>query len=138
MYQLAGYRGRLHWPYFRGPSEQFPQRLEPPLAERPELTSVQRCDGTLQPVEEATSLARDPSGYDPPVLALPRSARQSALFESVEESRHVRVTHRRPFPYFPQRCPGRPRVLKDAQNMILFRRDTGRPQQRRELVNQLA
>ena len=138
-YPHCGCGGRfLHQPYFRRCSEQFPQRLEPPLAERAELTGMQRCDGTLHPVEQPASLARDPTGYDPAVRTVPRSARQSALFEPVEEPGYVGVTSRGSLSYCRQRCAGGPGVLEDAQHVILLRRDAGRPQQRRELMNQLA
>jgi len=133
----SGLGGRLHRTYFCRLSEQFPQRLEPSLAERPELTNVQRCDGTLQPIEQLTSLPRDPSGHDPAVHTVPRSARQPTLFEPVEEPGYVGVTHRRSLAYDARRCAGGPCILKDAQHVVLLRRDTGRPQQRRELMNQL-
>jgi len=131
-------RMALHRPYFCRFLEQFPQRLEPSLAERPELTSVQRRDGSLQRVQQATSLARDPSGDDPAVRALPRSARQSALLEPVEESGYVGVTRWRSLSYCRQRCTVGAGVLKDAQHVVLLRRNASRPEQRRELVNQLA
>ena len=128
----------LHRPYFCRLLEQFPQRLEPSLAERPELTSVQRRDRALERVEQASSLARDPSGDNPTVRALPRSARQSALLEPVEESGYVGVTRWRSLSYCRQRCAVGSGVLEYAQHVILLRRDAGRPEQRCELVNQLA
>jgi len=125
-------------PDFRRRSEQFPQRLEPSIAKWAELASVQRRDGSLQRVEQATSFARDSSGHNSAIRIVPRSARQSALFEPVEEPRYVRVTRRRSFSDCGQRCAGRARVLEDAQHVVLLRRDTGRPEQRCELVDQLA
>jgi len=99
---------------------------------------MQRCDGSVQPVEQATSRARDPCGHNPTVRTLPSSARQSTLFEAVEEPGYVRVTCRRSLSYPRQWRAGHPCVLEDTQDVVLLRRDARRSQQRRELVNQLA
>jgi len=89
---------------------------------------MQRCDGALQPLEQPTSVAGDPSRHDPTVRTLTRSAREPALFEAVEEPGNVGITHRRSLSDRGQRCAGAPGVLKDTQDVILLRCDAGWPQ----------
>src|SRR5437016_10023959 len=72
------------------------QQSEPFAAEVAQLPAVHGTHGLVQFLEQLEPFGADPHANDPPILALAATADQLALFEAIEQARHVRVAGNHP------------------------------------------